>query len=54
MADAFATKGLSVEPLDDLDRSLLDLRWDRLLGHEFPPTRTCEPAAALVARTWTW
>ena len=44
IANAMATENLSVEPLDDLDRSLLNIRGDRLLSHDFPPERACEPA----------
>jgi hypothetical protein len=36
---ATTIEDLSLELLDDLDRSLLGIRWDRLLGHEFPPEK---------------
>ena len=44
IANAITTENLSVEPLDDLDRSLLDIRRDRLLGHDFPADKGCKPA----------
>ena len=50
IANAIATKNLSVEPLDDLDRSLLNIRWDRLLSHDFPPDKGLQAGVGGPAR----
>jgi hypothetical protein len=39
IANSIATENPSVEPLDDLDRSLLNIRWDRFLGRDFSPDK---------------